>query len=124
VVLDTLGELAQLYGVASVVFVGGSLVPVGGHNMLEAALRRKPVLFGPHTENFREAAALLLDAGAAAIVQDADDLAVALQRLLADPALRAKMGDAGFDAVASRHGAVGETLALVSRFLVPAPPPA
>jgi 3-deoxy-D-manno-octulosonic-acid transferase len=124
VVLDTLGELAQLYGVASVVFVGGSLVPVGGHNMLEAALRRKPVLCGPHTENFREAAALLLDAGAAAIVQDADDLAVALQRLLADPALRAKMGDAGFDAVASRHGAVGETLALVSRFLVPAPPPA
>ena len=118
VVLDTLGELAQLYSVASIVFVGGSLVPAGGHNMLEPALRRKPVLFGPHTENFRDAAALLLDAGAAAIVQDAADLAVALQRLLADPALRAKMGDAGFDALAARHGAVGETLALVSRFLL------
>jgi len=118
IVLDTLGELAQLYSVASVVFVGGSLVPAGGHNMLEAASRRKPVLFGPHTENFRDAAALLLDAGAATLVQDTEDLALALGRLLADPALRAKMGDAGFDAVASRHGAVGETLALVSRFLL------
>jgi len=124
IVLDTLGELAQLYSVASVVFVGGSLVPAGGHNMLEPASRRKPVLFGPHTENFRDAAALLLDAGAATLVQDAEDLALALGRLLADPALRAKMGDAGVDAVASRHGAVGETLALVSRFLLPhgAPP--
>lgn len=117
IVLDTLGELAQLYSVASIVFVGGSLVPAGGHNMLEPALRRKPVLFGRHTENFREPAALLLDAGAALLVSDPDDLGAALGRLLADPALRAKMGDAGFDAVSSRHGAVGETLALLSRVL-------
>lgn len=124
IVLDTLGELAQLYTVASVVFVGGSLVPAGGHNMLEPAQRRKPVLFGPHTENFREPAALLLDAGAALAVRGVDDLAAALGRLLADPALRAKMGDAGFDAVSSRHGAVGETLAVLSRVLLPGSRPA
>jgi 3-deoxy-D-manno-octulosonic-acid transferase len=117
IVLDTVGELAQCYSVAAAVFVGGSLVPVGGHNMLEPALRRKPVLFGPHTDNFREPAALLLDADAAVCVHDAHELTAALRRLLTDPALRTKMGDAGFEAVASRHGAVRETLELVSRFL-------
>src|SRR6185503_6942480 len=110
IVLDTVGELAQLYTIASVVFVGGGLVPAGGHNMLEPALRRKPVIFGRHTENFREPAALLLDAGAALAVHDTDDLTLALRRLLVDPALRAKMGEAGFEAVSSRHGAVGETV--------------
>jgi 3-deoxy-D-manno-octulosonic-acid transferase len=119
IVLDTVGELAQCYSVAAAVFVGGSLIPFGGHNMLEPALRRKPVLFGPHIENFREPAALLLDADAAICVHDAHELAAALRRLLTDPALRTKMGDAGFQALASRHGAVRETLDLVSRFLRP-----
>jgi 3-deoxy-D-manno-octulosonic-acid transferase len=119
IVLDTVGELAQCYSVAAAVFVGGSLIPFGGHNMLEPALRRKPVLFGPHIENFREPAALLLDADAAICVHDAHELAAALRRLLSDPALRTKMGDAGFQALASRHGAVRETLDLVSRFLRP-----
>jgi 3-deoxy-D-manno-octulosonic-acid transferase len=119
IVLDTVGELAQCYSVAAAVFVGGSLVPLGGHNMLEPALRRKPVLFGPHTQNFREPAALLLDAGAAICVHDVPQLTAALGRVLADPALRTKMGEAGFAALASRHGAVRETLELVSRFLRP-----
>src|SRR5262249_10925859 len=59
IILDTVGELADLYRWADVVFVGGSLVPSGGHNMLEPAQKRKPVLFGPHTENFRDSAELL-----------------------------------------------------------------
>ena len=59
IVLDTVGELASLYSVGVAAFVGGSLVAAGGHNVLEPALRGKPVLFGPHTENFRESAALL-----------------------------------------------------------------
>lgn len=119
VVLDTVGELAPLYSVADVVFVGGSLVPVGGHNMLEAAIRRKPVLLGPHTPNFRESAALLESAGAAVTVRDGDELGRELARLLADPELRRKLGDAGYEAVASRHGAVRETLDLIARFLLP-----
>jgi 3-deoxy-D-manno-octulosonic-acid transferase len=119
VVLDTVGELAPLYSVADVVFVGGSLVPAGGHNMLEAALRRKPVLFGPHATNFREAATLLETVGAALVVRDGDELGRELARLLADADLRQKLGEAGYEAVASRHGAVQETLDLAARFLLP-----
>ena len=119
IVLDTVGELAQLYSVADVVFVGGSLVPMGGHNVLEAAQRRKPVLIGPHTENFRDSVGLLESAGAALVVRDAPELSHELRRLLADQDLRLKLGDAGYEAVASRHGAVRETLDLVGRYLYP-----
>jgi 3-deoxy-D-manno-octulosonic-acid transferase len=119
VVLDTVGELAPLYGVADVVFVGGSLVPFGGHNMLEAALRRKPVLVGPHTTNFREAAALLESAGAALVVRDGAELGHELARLLGDAELRARLGEVGHETVAGRHGAVRETLDLIGRFLAP-----
>ena len=121
-VLDTVGELAPLYSVADVVFVGGSLVPTGGHNMLEAALRRKPVLMGPHTTNFREAATLLEATGAALVVRDGAELGRELTRLLADQELRQKLGEAGYEAVASRHGAVAETLDLIARFLLPEAP--
>jgi len=119
IVLDTVGELAQLYGIADVVFVGGSLVPAGGHNMLEPALCRKPVLFGPHTENFRQAAALLEASGGARVVRDGAELASQLRRLLADAALCAKLGNAAYEALAAHRGAVRETLDLVERFLYP-----
>ena len=119
VILDTVGELALLYAIADVVFVGGSLVPMGGHNVLEAAQRRKPVLVGPHTGNFREAVGLLESAGSALVVRDAAELSRELRRLLADRDLRLKLGDAGHEAVASRHGAVRETLDLVGRYLYP-----
>ena len=115
IVLDTVGELAQLYALADVVFVGGSLVPIGGHNMLEPALRRKPVLFGPHTSNFRDAADALLEARAGLLVRDGPELGDAVADLLADPARCARMGAAGQAAVAARQGAVGETLDVISR---------
>ena len=118
IVLDTVGELADLYGLADVVFVGGSLVPTGGHNMLEPAQRRKPVLFGPHTGNFREAAELLRSAGAAVVVRDSRDLAREAERLLKDPELRQAMGEAGFAAVASRQGALAGTMTLIERHLI------
>ncbi|HEV8613917.1 MAG TPA: 3-deoxy-D-manno-octulosonic acid transferase [Methylomirabilota bacterium] len=119
IVLDTVGELAQLYSVANAVFVGGSMVPSGGHNMLEPALRRKPVLFGPHTQNFRESAGLLVESGAAIVVRDATELAAGLRRLLGNPPVAAALGEAGYEAVAARHGSVRETLDLVARFLRP-----
>jgi len=119
IVLDTVGELAQLYAIADVVFVGGSLVPLGGHNMLEPALRGKPVLFGPHTHNFREAASVLLDSGGGRVVHDAGELGTELRRLLADPVLRARVGGAGRDAVMARHGAVRATLELIAQYLYP-----
>ena len=119
IVLDTVGELAQLYAIADVVFVGGSLSPLGGHNMLEPALRGKPVLFGPHTQNFREAAAVLVDSGGGRVVHDAGELGTELKRLLADSVLRARLGAAGRDAVVARHGAVRATLELIAQYLHP-----
>jgi 3-deoxy-D-manno-octulosonic-acid transferase len=123
VILDTVGELADCYRAAAVVFVGGSLVPTGGHNMLEPALRRRPVLYGPHTSNFRESALLLETAGGAVAVKDALELEREMDRLLESPRLRREMGDAGFAAVAARQGAVVQTLALVERLMAGAAPP-
>ena len=120
VILDTVGELAQIYRVASVVFVGGSLVPTGGHNMLEPALLRKPVLFGPHTTNFRESADLLVQAGGAVLVADASQLEARVAELLSDGALRHRMGEAALHAIVSRQGAVKQTIELVERYLVDA----
>ena len=119
IVLDTVGELAQLYAIADVVFVGGSLAPLGGHNMLEPALRGKPVLFGPHTHNFREAASVLVSSGGGLVVHDAGELGAELKRLLADGGLRARLGAAGRDAVIARHGAVRATLDLIAQYLYP-----
>jgi 3-deoxy-D-manno-octulosonic-acid transferase len=118
IVLDTVGELAQLYSIADVVFVGGSLAPFGGHNMLEPATRAKPVLFGPHTTNFRDAAALLLDSGGGRLVHDSRELGVELLRFLDDPLLRATSGEKAHAAVAAQHGAVGLTLSS-SSYLYP-----
>ena len=123
IVVDTVGELASMYCAGDVVFVGGSLVPGGGHNMLEPAFRWKPVLFGPHTVNFRESTALLLASGGGLLVRDAAELAAALRRLFADADLRAALGCAAREAAASRQGAVRETLDLIGRFLLtPAAP--
>ncbi|MDP3939530.1 MAG: glycosyltransferase N-terminal domain-containing protein, partial [Deltaproteobacteria bacterium] len=99
VLLDTMGELDALYRHARVAFVGGSLAPVGGHNVLEPARHGKPVLFGPHTQNFRLEAECLLNAGAARRVGDAAGLGEALAELLADPARSEAMGRAGRDAI-------------------------
>ena len=123
ILLDTVGELAQLYGLADVVFVGGSLIPRGGHNMLEPAFHRKPVIFGPHNMNFRESAELLLRSGGAIQVRDGQELRTAIERLLADSGLRARMGEAGFQAVGTRRGVVADSLELIQRYLMDRHPP-
>jgi 3-deoxy-D-manno-octulosonic-acid transferase len=119
VVVDTVGELAAIYAVGAAAFVGGSLVAAGGHNVLEPALRGRPVLFGPHTENFRESAGLLRAGGGGLVVGDAAALAIELTRLLTDPAAAASIGRAARAAALSRAGAVRETLELIQRFLLP-----
>ena len=119
IVVDTVGELASIYSVGVAAFVGGSLVPTGGHNVLEPALRGKPVLFGPHTENFRESAELLSASGGGLVVRDDAELASALTRLFLDRDRCAALGAAARQAAASREGAVRRTLELVQRFLLP-----
>jgi 3-deoxy-D-manno-octulosonic-acid transferase len=117
ILVDTMGELASLYAVADVIFVGGSLVPVGGHNVVEPALHAKPVVFGPHMTNFREAAALLLRADAAVQVENGSELATALRRLLADAPARQVLGRAAWKAVRAHQGACVRTVAALERVL-------
>jgi len=123
ILLDTMGELASLYAVADVIFVGGSLVPIGGHNVVEPALHAKAVVFGPHMTNFRDAAALLLRADAAIQVKDGAELTEALGRLLGDAPGREALGRAAWIAVRGHQGACVRTIAALERVLAVALPP-
>jgi 3-deoxy-D-manno-octulosonic-acid transferase len=117
--LDTLGELVRFYAAADVAFVGGSLVPVGGHNLLEPAALGKPVVSGPHTANAAPVARLLIEAGAAETVADAQELAACVARLLADGGARRARGERGRAAVDANRGALARFLALVEPLLRP-----
>jgi 3-deoxy-D-manno-octulosonic-acid transferase len=118
--VDSMGELAALYAAADAAFVGGSLVPIGGHNLLEPAALGLPVLTGPFTANGKEIAQLLLAQGAALQVVDARGLADALGRLLADPAERRRMGAIGQHIVESNRGSVARLLGLIEPLVDPA----
>lgn len=109
-VVDTIGELERIYGLATLVFVGGTLVAHGGQNMLEPAAKGLPVLYGTSTENFMQEAALLEEAGAALRVQDAGELTQKVRALLADEGLRETMARAGVQAVVGQRGATYRTL--------------
>jgi 3-deoxy-D-manno-octulosonic-acid transferase len=111
---DTIGELERIYGLADLVFVGGSLIPHGGQNMLEPAAQGKAVVFGPHVANFAPEAALLVGRGACLQVEDADALALAFSELVADPALRERMAALGLEVVREQKGATAFTLSALS----------
>lgn len=110
--VDTLGELGRLWALATLAFVGGSLVPFGGHNLLEPAVLGVPVLFGPHTQLVAEAAATLIEAGAARRVADADDLARALTDLLSDGAQRQNMAESARAVIEGSRGALARSVEL------------
>lgn len=114
-VLDTLGELASLYTCATAAFVGGTLVRVGGHNILEPALARCPVLYGPHTQNVSHAVEILEGCGAGRSLRDASELGPAALQLLRDPAEARSRGEAGWKALQRHRGSADEAAALVIR---------
>ena len=115
--LDTIGELAGLYRIADVVFIGGSLVPSGGHNPLEAAVFGKAPIFGPSTENFREITASLLEVHAAIRVQDSSDLGRQWTALLEDDARREQTGARARAFVEKSRGAVARTMEIIGAIL-------
>jgi len=117
VVLDTIGELAQVYQIATAVFVGGSLVDTGGHNILEPAVYGKPVVFGPHMQNFKEIAETFLAHDAAVQVSNARELEEALLALLTDPVRRARLGAAARALVESNRGAKEKSLTAIGQIL-------
>ena len=101
------------FGAADVAFVGGSLVEVGGHNVLEPAALGLPVLFGPHVFHFEQACALLLEHGAARQIDGLLELEPALSRLFHDAAARAAMGRAGREVLQANRGALQRLLNLI-----------
>lgn len=110
---DSMGELFAYYAACDLAFIGGSLLPLGGQNLLEACAAGKPVLVGPHMFNFAEATALAVAAGAALQVAGPVELARTLARLLDDPRERARMGEAGRAFMRQHQGATARTLALL-----------
>lgn len=117
VVLDTIGELAQVYQIATAVFVGGSLVDTGGHNILEPAVFGKPIIFGPHMHNFKEIAEAFIAQDAAVQVTGPRGLEEALVALLTDPVRRARLGAAARALVESNRGAKDKCLAIIAQLL-------
>src|SRR5262245_12122956 len=108
--LDTIGELATVFQYATVVYMGGSLVPTGGHNVLEPARHSKPIVFGPHMENFRDIARLFLEAKAAFQIQDSTQLASAITQLLANPQQASAVGHRALAIVRQNAGATERVL--------------
>ncbi len=119
VVLDTIGELAQLYQIATVTFVGGSLVNAGGHNILEPALFGRPIIFGPFMQNFAEIAQTFLQNGAAVQVPNDAGLDRVLVELMGDPVTRARLGAAAKALMEANRGARQRTIAAVTEVLRP-----
>lgn len=116
-VIDTLGELMSFYACADVAFVGGSLQPVGGHNLLEPAAVGTAIVTGPHLHNFTDIAEQLSRAHALRIGEDVVAVATELENLLADPAARARMAAAGLALVEQGGGALRRTLTLIENSL-------
>jgi len=114
---DTMGELLALYGAADLAFVGGSLVPIGGHNLLEPAALGVPVLTGPELANFLDVAEVMREAEALIKVADGEALSDALGRLFADTPERRRLAAAGRSVVADNRGALERTLATLAKLL-------
>jgi 3-deoxy-D-manno-octulosonic-acid transferase len=119
VLLDTMGELAHLFQIATVVFIGGSLVAQGGHNILEPAVHGKPIVYGPHMENFAEISEAFLRHQAAVQVADAPALTTVVTRLMGDPVERARLGAAARALVEANRGAKERTLRVIEALWPP-----
>lgn len=117
ILLDTRGELATVYRFATVAFVGGTLVPVGGHNLLEPAVWGKPVFFGPYTDHCAEMAELLLQAGGGRRAGDVPQLAAAMSELLRDRGRLQLAGEAARTMVHANQGALERSLEVVESLL-------
>jgi len=115
--LDTIGELRSFYAVCDIAFVGGSLVKIGGHNLLEPAAVKKPVIFSKYMFNFKEISEALIAAGGGIMVKDKNELYVQLDSLLSDKARAEQIGERAFKVIESNSGAATKTIDAVDKFL-------
>lgn len=116
-ILDTIGELGKIYGLAEISFVGGSLVPLGGHNLLEPASFGRPVLFGPHTYNFVQMSELLLEAGGGIRVRDSESLYESIKRLLTDRNRADEIGRMALKFANTNKGSLSRVLEIIESYI-------
>ena len=116
-VLDTIGELGRIYGLSKVNFVGGSLVPRGGHNLLEPAVFGSPVLFGPYTDDFALMSELMIEVGGGWRINDEEELYGAIKTLLECPEINNRMGRCAKEFVEKNRGALGRVLSVVADYV-------
>ncbi len=116
--LDTIGELRAFYGMCDIAFVGGSLVKVGGHNLLEPAAMKKPVIFSRYMFNFKEISEALIVSGGGIMVKDKEELYVQMLNLLSDEERARRIGELAFSVIEANSGAAKKTISAVSRLIV------
>jgi 3-deoxy-D-manno-octulosonic-acid transferase len=116
--VDTMGEVPLFYAASDIAFVGGSLVPIGGHNLLEPAAQGVPIVTGPHLFNAQEIAEEFIELGACRVVADGDELATAVANLLDNPAAASEMGSNGLSVLEQNRGSLQRLLVLLEPLLV------
>jgi 3-deoxy-D-manno-octulosonic-acid transferase len=119
ILLDTIGELFKIYSVGLLIFVGGSLVKIGGHNLLEPAAFKKMVIFGPYVHNFLEISRVLKDSGGGIQVRDKDEFLFHARRLLNDLSLLHDLGEAAYSVIEENRGSTLRNMEIINRFISP-----
>jgi 3-deoxy-D-manno-octulosonic-acid transferase len=117
IILDAIGKLPYIYSLASLVFVGGSLVPIGGHNILEPAFFAKPIIVGPYMHNFRQITQVFLSNNALAQARDAQDLKSKMEELISDKNILLELGQAAKQVLSSRQGATLANLEIIENII-------
>jgi len=117
ILLDTIGELSKIYSIGTIIYIGGSLVPVGGHNVLEPAVFSKPVIFGNYMGNFSEIASILIEKDAAIRVSNRDEFAEQALALLNNKAHCRQIGESAFAVIRENSGAVKRSVDILQQFL-------
>lgn len=117
IVLDTYGELSKVYTLADIVFVGGTIVPIGGHNLMEAAAFRKPVIFGQYTSSCRRQAQLLLEKEAGFRVKSKQELQLCIEKLIHSPDERKVCGEKAYKVIVSNQGAMDRTIRYIKNII-------
>lgn len=117
ILLDTIGELSKLYSIGTIIFVGGSLVSTGGHNVLEPVAYKKAVIFGPHMDNFSEISRCLRESGGGFQVNNQEEFLSQTEMLLQNDVDRDKLGEKAFEVIAHNQGAINKSMEAIKRFL-------
>lgn len=117
-ILDVIGQLFNYYSAADIVFMGGSLVEKGGHNIIEPASLKKPVIFGPHMFNFRDISELFLKNKAAIMINNYDELVAKLKEVLRDPLVAGQLAKRAYEVIADNKGATAKTIQVIKQIKI------